>query len=236
MSVLSKYISSEVTEIERSRIKLSHYNPRKISDEARKKLKANIRRLGVMGGIVWNERTGNLVGGHQKIKILDELHKYDPDTKENDYLIRIEKVSLSEKEEIEQNIFLNNKNAQGEYDTDLLADLIDDIDYKLAGLDDYDLNLAGIEVESFINDLDDAPEDAPLETIKTAEQKKEHVKNIKEQVREQSIKEMEEGETYVMLSFSTFEQKKYFMSRFDRDPFENILNGDEFAEMIERAY
>src|SRR5690606_28999715 len=122
---VSKYISSQVGEINRSEINLASYNPRKISDNARKLLKANIKRLGVMGGIVWNERTGNLVGGHQKLSILDELQKYDPQTKENDYLIRVEKVSLDDKEEKEQNIFLNNKNAQGEFDKDILKDLID---------------------------------------------------------------------------------------------------------------
>lgn len=220
----------------RSKIKFAHYNPRKISDEARKKLKANIRRLGVMGGIVWNERTGTLVGGHQKVRILDELQKYDTDTKENDYLIRVEKVNLSEKEEIEQNIFLNNKNAQGEYDTDLLAGLIDNIDYKLAGLDDYDLNLAGIKIEAFLDDPEDEVEEIPLEKIKTAEEKKDHVKKMKEEIREQSAKEIQEGDTYVMLSFSSFEQKREFMLRFDHDPTANIMSGDEFSDQIERIY
>lgn len=231
---LSKYISSEVVEIQRSQITFADYNPRIISDEARKHLKANIKRLGVMGGIVWNELTTNLVGGHQKVKILDELHKYDIESQENDYTIRVEKVKLNIKEEIEQNIFLNNKNAQGEYDRDLLGDLIADIDYKLAGLDDYDLNLSGIGLESFQLE-DEEPEPLELKKgAKTPEERKADMKDKKEKSREVINDRMQEGETYVMLSFNDFKGKSEFMHRFDLDPMENIISGDEFSDQIER--
>lgn len=231
---VSKYISSEVVEIKRSEINPASYNPRKISESAKKLLKANIKRLGVMGGIVWNARTGNLVGGHQKLYILDELHKYNPETKENDYLIRVEKVDLDEKSEKEQNIFLNNKNAQGEFDRDILKELIDDIDYKYAGLEEADLNLLGIELESFkFEEIDEEPE--PLELTKPA-QKKAEIKEKKEAIKQDNIKRVEEGDTYVMLSFNDHKAKAEFMQRFDLDPMENIIVGEDFADMIERVY
>lgn len=231
---VSKYISSQVVEINRSEINLASYNPRKISDNARKLLKANIKRLGVMGGIVWNEQTGNLVGGHQKLSILDELQKYDSETKENDYLIRVEKVSLDDKEEKEQNIFLNNKNAQGEFDKDILKGLIDDIDFKSAGLDEVDLNLLGIQLDDFkFEELDEEPE--PLELTKPA-QKKADIQEKKEAIKQDNAKRIEEGETYVMLSFNDYKAKAEFMDRFDLDPMENIIVGEDFAEQIERIY
>src|SRR5690606_18075683 len=165
------------------------YNPRKISDEAKKLLKANIKRLGVMGGIVWNEKTGNLVGGHQKVKILDELHKYNAETNENDYTLRVEKVNLTPTEEKEQNIFLNNKNAQGEYDRDVLGDIIADIDFKLAGLDDSDLNFLGVQLDDYqMEEIE--PE--PLELKKTAKEKKDDILGKKEAIRETNIKRVEE--------------------------------------------
>lgn len=252
---ISKYIASEPIEIQRSEINLARYNPRKITEEAKKLLKANIKRLGVMGGIVWNETTGRLVGGHQKIKILDELHKYDPFTGENDYTIRVERVKLSDKEEREQNIFLNNKNAQGEYDRDLLGTLLNDIDYKLAGLDDYDLNLAGVKLETFdFDELDEKPQELeikksaqtqnkasesnekPSREEMTPEEKKADIKAKKEAIAEKQFNNVKEGETYVMLSFDTYESKAEFMRRFDLDPMENIIHGETFADSIEVIY
>ena len=96
----------------------------------------------MLGGIVWNEVTGNLVSGHQRISVIDEVNKYNPDTRTNDYLIRVEVVHMDEKTEKEQNIFMNNRSVQGDFDSDMLKDMLDGIDYSLAGLNDFDLNYA----------------------------------------------------------------------------------------------
>jgi hypothetical protein len=128
----------------RSQITLAAYNPRKISPEARKQLKANLKRVGLMGGIVWNESTGNLVSGHQKVSLMDEVNKYNPNTHENDYTIRVEVVHLSEKEEKEQNLFMNNRAVQGEFDDDMLIQMLGDIDYQNAGFNDFDMEMLGI--------------------------------------------------------------------------------------------
>lgn len=140
----SKIQQAESRLVLRSQIKLAEYNPRRISEDARKALKANLKRLGLMGGIIWNEDTGNLVGGHQKVQIIDEVNRYNPDTKENDYEIRVEVVHLSEKEEMEQNMFLNNKAVQGDFDDDLLRNVLRQIDHTAAGFNDFDLDMLGI--------------------------------------------------------------------------------------------
>jgi hypothetical protein len=44
------------------------YNPRKISDEKLDNLKKSMQEFGDLSGIVVNVRTGNMVGGHQRIK------------------------------------------------------------------------------------------------------------------------------------------------------------------------
>ena len=54
-----------------------------------------------MGGIVWNEDTGNLVSGHQKVSIMDEVNRYNLQTHENDYKLNVEVVHLDLKTEIE---------------------------------------------------------------------------------------------------------------------------------------
>lgn len=158
----SKIQQAESRLVLRSQIKLAEYNPRRISEDARKALKANLKRLGLMGGIIWNEDTGNLVGGHQKVQIIDEVNRYNPDTKENDYEIRVEVVHLSEKEEMEQNMFLNNKAVQGDFDDDLLRNVLRQINHTAAGFNDFDLDMLGItpiDDDEFRN-ITDIPEES----------------------------------------------------------------------------
>ena len=50
------------------------------------------------------------VGGHQRIDIIDEMMK------NKEYFLDVLKVNLSEKEEIELNVVLNNAEAQGKFD------------------------------------------------------------------------------------------------------------------------
>ena len=139
--------------IKRSEINFAHYNPRKISNEARKQLKANLKRIGLLGGIVWNKTTGNLVSGHQRVSIMDDVNKYEDGY--NDYEIRVEVVELDEKTEKEQNIFMNNRSVQGEFDTDMLETMLSDIDFSNAGLDEFDLQMLGVGdiEETDISDL-----------------------------------------------------------------------------------
>ena len=47
--------------LKRSQISLADYNPRRITAEARKLLKKNLETVGLMGGIIYNKTTGNLV-------------------------------------------------------------------------------------------------------------------------------------------------------------------------------
>ena len=131
----NKYFTSESVELLRSQIKLHEKNPRTITSDNRKALKRGIKKFGMVGGIVVNRRTGNtLVSGHQRLSVMDELQKYDPKTKENDYLIRVDLIDVEEKEEKELLILLNNPSAQGEWNYDTLREIIPDIDYKDAGL------------------------------------------------------------------------------------------------------
>lgn len=83
---LSKYMTSQSVELKRSALHLAEYNPRTITDEEKKTLKRGIKKFGLVGGIVVNKQTGlTIVSGHQRISVMDELQKYNPDTNENDY-------------------------------------------------------------------------------------------------------------------------------------------------------
>lgn len=52
-------------------LKPSPYNPRKITDKALAMLGKSMREFGDLSGIIYNRRTGRMIGGHQRIKHLE---------------------------------------------------------------------------------------------------------------------------------------------------------------------
>lgn len=242
---LSKYIKSESVELNRSAIHFAGYNPRKLSDESRKTLKRGIKKFGLVGGIVVNKRTGfTVVSGHQRLSVMDELQKFP----ENDYRIRVDVIDVDEKQEKELNILMNNPNAQGSWDYDALARLVPDIDYKDAGLTDADLNMIGCdfllqteEENSLAGALEEMmqPVTEQKEAEKAARQleraeKVAHMKDVKQQVKEQAQETAANMDAYLMLSFDTFEAKAAFCERFGYGPYQKFIKGEVFDEQIER--
>jgi len=102
-----------------------------ISDTARRALKKNLSKIGLLAPIVWNRRTGNIVSGHQRIRQLDALEKT------SDYTLRVAVVDLDEKQEKEQNIFMNNNQVMGDFDLPALETLMKDqsLDVESMGFD-----------------------------------------------------------------------------------------------------
>jgi ParB-like nuclease family protein len=91
------------------------YNPRTITDEAFGALKFSLEQFGMVEAIVWNSRSGNIVGGHQRYRVLKE-------TGHTDSWAFV--VDLDEIDEKALNLTLNNPQAQGVWQTDALTDLI----------------------------------------------------------------------------------------------------------------
>lgn len=243
---LKKFFSSTIVEVKRSEIHPADYNPRKIDEQGKRMLKRSMKQFGVVGGIIVNSQTGNtIVGGHQKVAILDEMYKY-PD---NDYSLRVEMISVDRKTEKTLNIALNNGNISGSWDFDALARLVPDIDYQDAGLTAADLNIIGcdflLQTEEE-NSIADALEDmmAPLTEQKKAEkaakqmeraEKVAHMKDVKQQVKEAAQKQAQDMDAYLMLSFDTFEAKAAFCERFGYDPYAKFIKGEVFDEQVERV-
>ena len=126
----------------------AQYNPRKDikpGDAEYEKLKRSLEEFGYVEPVIWNERTGYVVGGHQRLKVLRQLGET-----EIDCVI----VDLSEAQEKALNIALNkiNNSWDNEKLNALLEDLQStDIDITLTG---FDLN----EIDSLLSD-DDEDED-----------------------------------------------------------------------------
>jgi hypothetical protein len=107
----------EVERVHRSVIQGAPYNPRTINDVARRKLRKNLERVGLLQPLVWNRRTGNMVSGHQRLAQMDDLMGT------SDYHLRVAVVELDEQTEKEQNVFFNNHQAMGDWDFEKLGDL-----------------------------------------------------------------------------------------------------------------
>jgi len=145
-----------------SDLKAAVYNPRKISEEQLEMLKKSMRKFGDLSGIVYNIKTGHLIGGHQRVKTFDhtwplkikKLPKPDKvgtvasgivKTPYGDWAYR--EVRWNETKEKAANIAANQHG--GEWDMDLLPDLLKDLKDL-----DFDMDLTGFgekELESFLN-------------------------------------------------------------------------------------
>ena len=114
-------------------LKAAEYNPRKDlrpGDAEYEKLKRSIQEFGYVEPVIWNKRTGTVVGGHQRLKVMKDLG-YE----EVDCVV----VDLDEKKEKALNIALNK--ISGEWDNDLLANLLKDLDGS-----GYDITLTGFDL------------------------------------------------------------------------------------------
>lgn len=127
----TEYEGYEVVEVHRSQLKNASYNPRQISDKARRKLKEGIKKLKLLGPVNWNARTGNIVGGHQRVAALDALEGT------SDYRLLVARCDLDEVQEKEANVLLNNPETQGDWDLEKLEAIFKDdrVDVENTGFD-----------------------------------------------------------------------------------------------------
>lgn len=121
----SKYENFEMRTISRSQIKNADYNPRYIGEKEKKKLRAAIKENGLVSALTWNQRTGNLVGGHQRLSQLDALEK------NGDYELTVCVVDVDERQEAKLNVQLNNPSLQGEWDVDKLYEMTNTFDLSM---------------------------------------------------------------------------------------------------------
>lgn len=108
------------------------YNPRKDlkpGDAEYEKLKRSIEQFGYVEPVIWNQTTGRVVGGHQRLKVL-----IDMGMTEVDCVV----VAMDEEKEKALNIALNK--ISGDWDKDKLALLIADLQGA-----DFDVSLTGFE-------------------------------------------------------------------------------------------
>ncbi len=136
----------EIVKMKLSELNPAAYNPRKAlepGDPAYEKLKASILSFGNVEPIVWNRSTGNVIGGHQRLRVLLDLGVEESE---------ISVVELSEVDEKRLNIALNK--ITGEWDDEKLTSLLAEI--TTAGADVYPTGFDEQELASMFADLSKA--------------------------------------------------------------------------------
>lgn len=188
-----------VEELHRSKLSNATYNPRKINDKERDKLKAALQRHGLVAPITWNKRTGNIVGGHQRISIMDTLMKTA------DYKLSVAVIDCDEAREKELNILLNNQQAMGSWDMAALKDMFADEDVSLAG--------AGFDLTDMIQMFGDDSVDDRQEDLSELAQKLSEISSLYSGAQAKNKKKFEE-ENFLVLVFENNEQLSGFVEHF----------------------
>ena len=112
----------------------AYYNPRKDlkpGDPEYEKLKKSIQEFDLVEPLVWNERTSRLIGGHQRLKVLQELGYTE---------VEVSVVDLPEDKEKALNVALNK--ISGDWDYPKLKDILQELDTG-----EFDLELTGFDMD-----------------------------------------------------------------------------------------
>jgi len=97
----------QIRKVPFSSVKPLPENARVISDASLAALEVSLDRFGYVEPIVWNERTGHIVGGHQRYDILAESG-----VSEASMVV----VDMSHEDEIDASLALNNPKIEGTWD------------------------------------------------------------------------------------------------------------------------
>jgi len=130
----------EIKKLKVKDLKYAPYNPRKINDEMLEKLKRSIREFGYIEPIIVNQRNMQVVGGNQRLKVLEDLG-----IEEVEAVI----VDLDDAKEKILNISLNKIN--GEWDYPKLKDLLEELDTGTGDIELTGFNME--EIEQLMTDI-----------------------------------------------------------------------------------
>lgn len=108
----------EIRKVPISLLNAAPYNPRKDlqpGDPEYQKIARSIEKYGCVEPIIWNEKTGNVIGGHQRLKVLVATGAVEVD---------VSVVQLSLEDEKALNLALNK--ISGQWDNEKLSAVLQD--------------------------------------------------------------------------------------------------------------
>lgn len=154
----------EIQKMSVTGLKRASYNPRvalKKGDKEYEKLKRSIEEFGYVEPIIVNKKTGNIVGGHQRLTVLEDLG-----IKDVDCVI----IDVDETQEKQLNLALNK--ISGDWDMPLLKDLLleldtGDIDMDLTGFEEWEIeNLMtqhSVDIDDFFEDKEEKEKESNVQ-------------------------------------------------------------------------
>lgn len=221
---LTRFQSFEVATVNRREIQKAPYNPRFMSPQAEQMLRRSLKSLGLVEPVVWNRRTGNLVGGHQRITQIDALEKRD------DYDITVAVVDVDEATEKKLNLALNNRNIQGDWDEEALGTLLREFgetDYKDIGVTDADLavllgDVTGSDLHDVMREAEERQEvKSTLAEIKASEAR------MREKTAEENVVDF-----YAVIVFEDFHERDDFYAALGLHPADKYIRGADLARWL----
>lgn len=138
---LSRFCRADRIRINRTQLLNAPYNPRKITPTGSVNLRGSIQEFGLVQDPIWNARTGNIVGGHQRVNELDRLEGSP------NYSLYVYRVDLDERQERNLNLVLNNLAAQGEHDKAKVVEMFreNQFDLDIVGWRPLDMELFALD-------------------------------------------------------------------------------------------
>lgn len=213
----------EYREIPRIQIKAAPYNPRQINAYQRANLKKDLEKFGMVEPLVWNEKTGNLVSGHQRLSILDELEG------NADYTVAVAVVKLSEKAEKQLNVLMNNPAAMGSYTSEGLIALMKD------GISLEEMALTRIDLEEYFGEAPELNDVlAGLQEAKDAKKKpKDEPKLNKNEIRKNAADDPEnDADYYLLVAFDSSADKAEWLNAHSFPPDLKHISYREFEVVL----
>ena len=127
---------TEIRKVPISLLNAAPYNPRKDlqpGDPEYQKIARSIEKYGCVEPIIWNEKTGNVIGGHQRLKVLAATGAVEVD---------VSVVQLSLEDEKALNLALNK--ISGQWDNEKLSAVLQDLsagfDVEVTGFDQHEVD------------------------------------------------------------------------------------------------
>jgi len=128
----------EIKKVLVSQLKPAPYNPRFMPEHEKEALKKSIKEFGLVEPLVYNKRTGHVVGGNQRLQVLKELGFEE---------VEVVEVNLPLKKEKALNLALNR--IVGQWDNEQLALILKELDENLQELTGFEK----VEIEDLLNSL-----------------------------------------------------------------------------------
>lgn len=222
--------------IARASLKNAPYNPRQIDERAKKKLRAALKRFGLVQPLVWNKRTGNLVGGHQRVEALDSLERG------KEYELDVAAIDVDPTQEKEINILLNNELVMGTFDIPKLESLFKEISFENAGFEGFELK---VMLPSFEPPMSPRLVEQTREVgqvVEDIEENKKKGRELRKQIKDTMLArdkdrrpELDDMELYVILVFKNRESSDEFLETLNLPTTEKYISGELVKDMLAKV-